>query len=66
MNKFWNFTDNGDGSRTLFLCGFIADESWYYDDITPRAFREELNAGRVDVVIWIIRPGGDSVVAAHM
>lgn len=46
MNKFWNFTDNDDGSRTLMLCGSIADESWYDDDITPKAFREELNAGR--------------------
>lgn len=44
MNKFWNFTDNDDGSRTLMLCGSIADESWYDDDITPKAFREELNA----------------------
>ena len=46
MNKFWNFTDNDDGSRTLMLCGSIADESWYDDDITPKAFREELNAGK--------------------
>ena len=66
MNKFWNFTDNGDGSRTLFLCGSIADESWYDDDITPKAFREELNAGRGDVVIWINSPGGDCVAAAQI
>lgn len=66
MNKFWNFTDNGDGSRTLFLCGSIADESWYDDDITPKAFREELNAGRDDVVIWINSPGGDCVAAAQI
>ena len=59
MNKFWNFTDNDDGSRTLMLCGSIADESWYDDDITPKAFREELNAGKGDVVIWINSPGGD-------
>ena len=39
MNKFWNFTDNDDGSLTLMLCGSIADESWYDDDITPKAFR---------------------------
>ena len=66
MNKFWNFTDNDDGSRTLMLCGSIADESWYDDDITPKAFREELNAGRGDVVIWINSPGGDCVAAAQI
>lgn len=66
MNKFWNFTDNGDGSRTLFLCGSIADESWFDDDITPKAFREELNAGTGDVVIWINSPGGDCVAAAQI
>ena len=66
MNKFWNFTDNGDGSRTLMLCGSIADESWYDDDITPKAFREELNAGKGDVVIWINSPGGDCVAAAQI
>lgn len=66
MNKFWNFTDTGDGSRTLWLCGSIADESWFDDDITPKAFREELNAGTGDVVIWINSPGGDCVAAAQI
>ena len=66
MNKFWNFTDNGDGSRTLMLCGVIADESWFDDDITPKEFREELNAGKGDVVIWVNSPGGDCVAAAQI
>ena len=66
MNKFWNFTDNDDGSRTLFLCGSIADESWFDDDVTPKAFRSELNAGKGDVVIWINSPGGDCVAAAQI
>lgn len=66
MNKFWNFTDTGDGTRTLWLCGSIADESWFDDDITPKAFREELNAGKGDVVIWINSPGGDCVAAAQI
>ena len=66
MNKFWNFTNNGDGSRTLMLCGVIADESWFDDDITPKAFREELNAGKGDVVIWVNSLGGDCVAAAQI
>ncbi len=66
MNKFWNFADNGDGSRTLFLCGSIADESWFDDDVTPKAFREELNAGKGDVIVWINSPGGDCVAASQI
>lgn len=66
MNKFWNFTENGDGSRTLYLCGSIADESWFDDDVTPKAFRNDLDAGQGDVVVWINSPGGDCVAAAQI
>lgn len=66
MNKFWNFTDNDDGSRTLFLFGSIADESWFDDDVTPKAFRSDLFAGDGDVVVWINSPGGDCVAAAQI
>ena len=45
-NKFWNWiqNDNG-GERILFLEGVIAEESWFEDDVTPAAFKDELNAG---------------------
>lgn len=66
MNKFWNFTDNDDGSRTLYLCGAIADESWFDDDVTPKAFRSDLFAGQGDIVVWINSPGGDCVAAAQI
>ena len=66
MNKFWNFTNNDDGSRTLFLCGAIADESWFDDDVTPKAFRADLDAGKGDVVVWINSPGGDCVAASQI
>ena len=30
MNKFWNWVRNSeDGSRTLYLNGTIAEESWF-------------------------------------
>lgn len=66
MNKFWNFTENDDGSRTLYLCGSIADESWFDDDVTPKAFKSDLNAGQGDIVVWINSPGGDCVAAAQI
>ncbi len=52
--------------RTLFLNGTIAEESWFDDDVTPQLFREELNAGEGDIVVWINSPGGDCVAAAQI
>ena len=66
MNKFWNFASNSDGTRTLYLCGSIAEDSWFDDDVTPKAFRAELEAGTGDIVVWINSPGGDCVVAAQI
>ena len=67
MKRFWNWVKNEDGgSRTLYLDGVIAEESWFEDDVTPRIFREELNAGTGDVVVWINSPGGDCVAASQI
>ena len=52
--------------RTLFLNGTIAEESWFDDDVTPQLFRDELNAGRGDITVWINSPGGDCVAAAQI
>ena len=67
MNRrFWNWVRNEDDTRTLTLNGTIAEESWFEDDVTPRMFRDELNAGTGDVVIWINSPGGDCVAASQI
>ena len=67
MNRrFWNWVRNEDSTRTLTLNGTIAEESWFEDDVTPRMFRDELNAGTGDVVIWINSPGGDCVAASQI
>ena len=52
--------------RTLFLNGTIAEESWFDDDVTPQLFKDELNAGEGDIVVWINSPGGDCVAAAQI
>ena len=52
--------------RTLFLNGTIAEESWFDDDVTPALFKEELNAGSGDIVVWINSPGGDCIAAAQI
>jgi ATP-dependent Clp protease, protease subunit len=66
LNKFWNWVRNEDNTRTLFLDGVIAEESWWDDEVTPRAFRDELNAGKGDVTIFINSPGGDCVAASQI
>lgn len=71
MKKFWNWknqnqTENSPAERILFLNGTIAEESWFDDDVTPQLFKDELNAGKGDITVWINSPGGDCVAAAQI
>lgn len=52
--------------RTLLLNGTIAEESWFDDDVTPKAFKDELDAGNGDITVWINSPGGDCFAAASI
>lgn len=67
--KFWNWVKN-EGElgieRTLFLNGEISDETWYGDEVTPKLFKDELNAGDGDITVWINSPGGDVFAAAQI
>ena len=63
---FWNWVRNQDGSRILTIDGVIAEESWFDDDVTPKLFREQLNAGTGDIVIYVNSPGGDCVAASQI
>ena len=64
--QFWNWVRNEDGTRTLTLDGVIAEDSWFDDDVTPKIFREQLNAGTGDIVLWVNSPGGDCVAASQI
>ena len=64
---FWDWEpDDGSGSRTLYLDGTIAAESWWDDEITPRMFKEDLFSDNGDIVVWINSPGGDCVAASQI
>ena len=63
---FWNWVRNEDGTRTLTIDGVIAEESWFDDDVTPKLFREQLNAGNGDIVLYVNSPGGDCVAASQI
>ena len=60
MKKFWNWArDEDTGERTLYLCGVIAETSWFDDDITPAMFKQDLLSGEGNITVWINSPGGD-------
>lgn len=66
MRKFWNWIHNEAGGRVLRLEGPIDDESVWETEITPKAFRKELNAGTEDITVWINSPGGNVFAAAEI
>lgn len=60
--KFWNFIKNeSSDSADLQLYGEIADSSWWGDEVTPKNFKDELDAlGNISVLnVYINSPGGD-------
>ena len=65
MHKFWCFHEDG-CQRTLRLEGPISDVTWFGDEITPAAFKEELLAGDGDITVWINSPGGCVFAAAEI
>lgn len=71
-NKFWkwakrvNNLNAEEETRTLFLNGTIAEESWFDDDVTPQLFKDELLSGTGDITVWINSPGGDCFAAAQI
>jgi ATP-dependent Clp protease protease subunit len=72
MDKFWRWVVNEAEEspvRTLHLEGYIAESSWFDDDITPKQFKTELYYSapeNEDIVVKIHSPGGDTFAAAQI
>ena len=66
MRHFWNWVKNEDETRTLYLEGVIAEESWFADDVTPAMFKEELFSGDGPITLHINSPGGDCIAASQI
>jgi len=66
MKKFWNWLHDEAGGRVLRLEGPIDEESFWGDSVTPKAFREELEADSGDITVWINSPGGNVFAAAEI
>lgn len=66
INKFWDFVSSKDeNTAELLLYGEISEYSWYEDDITPKAFNNDLaEIGMVDEITVRINSGGGDVFAA--
>lgn len=65
--EFWNWVKNdAEEERTLVLNGKISDETWYGDEVTPKLFEKELNAGTGNITVWINSPGGCVFAAAQI
>ena len=65
IKKFWNWIKN-EGERTLYFDGYIAQDSWFDDDITPKKFKAELMESDGDISVWINSPGGDVFAASQI
>lgn len=63
--KFWNWLKN-EQDRTLFLDGYIAENSWFDDDITPKQFKAELYSSDGNITIMLNSPGGDVFAASQI
>ncbi|MGE5553304.1 MAG: head maturation protease, ClpP-related [Betaproteobacteria bacterium] len=63
MPKFWTFRAAADEQKTaeLLLYGLISSTSWWGDEVTPKQFKQDLDAlGDVDLIrVFINSDGGD-------
>lgn len=60
MDKFWKWAKDEAGNETeLLLEGVIASTSWWGDEVTPKAFKNELKKHTGDITVRINSPGGD-------
>ena len=65
MKEFWHWVKNEAG-RTLHFDGYIAQDSWFDDDITPKKFKAELDSSDGDIAVWINSPGGCVFAASQI
>jgi len=65
MRKFWNF-HSSEEENVLRIDGYIAETSWFEDDVTPKQFRAELDAVKGDLTVFINSGGGDCFAASQI
>ena len=74
MSKFWKYSnrtfidESGESKQVsiLRIDGPIDSEIWWGDEVTPDAFRTELEAHPGDIEVYINSPGGDVIAASQI
>ena len=66
MKRFWNWIHDDGGGRVLRLEGPIDNDNFWGDEVTPQAFRDDLESEEGDVTVWINSPGGNVFAAAEI
>lgn len=64
--KFYRFVKNEAGESELYLEGVIASESWFDDEVSPKQFREQLDAHPGNITVRINSPGGDAFAGVQI
>jgi ATP-dependent Clp protease protease subunit len=65
MSKFWNFTSTEE-ENVLRIDGYIAEISWFEDDVTPKQFASELAKIKGNLTVWLNSGGGDCFAASQI
>lgn len=62
MHKFWSLAVNSAEKRSdLYILDEIAEhQSWWGDEVTPKAFKRELDRAEGSLYVWLDSPGGDA------
>ena len=64
---FYRFLNKAESEPAeLVIDGPIDSEVWWGDEVTPKAFRNELNSKKGDLTVWINSPGGDCFAASQI
>ncbi|MBR2582442.1 MAG: Clp protease ClpP [Oscillospiraceae bacterium] len=64
---FYRFINKAEGEPAeLVIDGPIDSEVWWGDEVTPKAFKAELNSKKGDLTVWINSPGGDCFAASQI
>ena len=66
VGRFWNWIHDDSGGRVLHLEGPIDNDNFWGDEVTPHAFRSDLESEDGDVTVWINSPGGNVFAAAEI
>jgi ATP-dependent Clp protease protease subunit len=66
LKKFWNFKAASESIGELMLYGDISSSSWWGDEVTPKQFKEDLDAlGDISELNIYINSGGGDVFAGQ-